>query len=92
MGACLPLRCPATDFLISMLLLSADRIEKTVSLLLLPVFVFTKLLPGNALIKSVTLCIGLNSTLFWDVTPYIPVDVQPMFRRKSSLSVFRVET
>jgi hypothetical protein len=37
------------------ILLGADRIENTVSLLLLPVFVFTKLLPDNALIKSVTL-------------------------------------
>jgi hypothetical protein len=39
---------------IFVLLLGEDRIENTVSLLLLPVFVFTKLLPGNALIKSVT--------------------------------------
>jgi hypothetical protein len=34
------------------LLLGADRIENTVSLLLLPLFVL--LLPGNALLKSVT--------------------------------------
>jgi hypothetical protein len=40
---------------VSVLLLGADRIENTVSLLLLPVFVFTKLLPGNALFKSVTI-------------------------------------
>jgi hypothetical protein len=40
---------------ISVLLLGADRIENTVSLLLLPLFVFTELLPGNTLIKSVTL-------------------------------------
>jgi hypothetical protein len=39
---------------ISVLLLGADRIENTVSLLLLPLFVFTELLPGNALIKSIT--------------------------------------
>jgi hypothetical protein len=39
---------------ISVLLLGADRIENTVSLLLLPVFVFTELLSGNALIKSIT--------------------------------------
>jgi hypothetical protein len=35
------------------LLLGANRTENTVSLLLLLVFVFTKLLPGNELIKSV---------------------------------------
>jgi hypothetical protein len=39
---------------ISVVLLGADSIENTVSLLLLPLFVFTELLPGNALIKSVT--------------------------------------
>jgi hypothetical protein len=39
---------------VSVLLLGVDLTEDTVSLLLLPVFVFTKLLPGKALIKSVT--------------------------------------
>jgi hypothetical protein len=33
----------------SMFMLGADRIEDTVSLLLLPVFVSTELLPGSAL-------------------------------------------
>jgi hypothetical protein len=36
-------------YYISVLLLGADLIEN-----IFPVFVFTKLLPGNALIKSVT--------------------------------------
>jgi hypothetical protein len=37
-------------------LLGADRIENIVFLLLLLGFVFIKLLPGNALIKFVTIC------------------------------------
>jgi hypothetical protein len=41
-------------FYIYVLLLGADRIENTVSLLLLPLIVFTELLPGSVLIKSVT--------------------------------------
>jgi hypothetical protein len=40
----------------------ADRIENTVSLLSLPVFVFTGLLPGNALIRSVAIFIIVLST------------------------------
>jgi hypothetical protein len=40
---------------ISVLMLGVDRIEITVSLLLLPLFVYIELLPGNALIKSVTI-------------------------------------
>jgi hypothetical protein len=54
------------------LLLDTDRTENTVSLLLLPVFVFTNLLPGNTPIKSVTILrripkklgvrVGLNSS------------------------------
>jgi hypothetical protein len=44
----------------SVLLFRADRIQNTVSLLLLPVFVFIELLPGNALIKSITLFIRVH--------------------------------
>jgi hypothetical protein len=38
---------------ISVILLDVDLIENTISLLLLPVFMFTDLLLGTALIKSV---------------------------------------
>jgi hypothetical protein len=38
---------------ISVLLLGVGRIKNTVSLLLLPLFVFTELLPGNVLMESV---------------------------------------
>jgi hypothetical protein len=37
------------------------HIENTVTLLMLPVFVFTKLLPGNVLIKSVTVRMKFTS-------------------------------
>jgi hypothetical protein len=49
---------------ISVRLLGADRIENIVSLLLLLVFVFTELLPGNALIRSVTIlkCLYRHTT------------------------------
>jgi hypothetical protein len=36
-------------------MLGADDIENTLSLLLFPLFVFTELLPGNAMIKSGTI-------------------------------------
>jgi hypothetical protein len=53
-----------------------DRIENTVSLLLLPVFVFTDPLPGNALILFVTLylnyvCIYVQTSTFkWAGAPF----------------------
>jgi hypothetical protein len=49
---------------ISVHLLGVDSIESTVSLLLLPLFVFTELLPGNALIKSVTIYLRFDYTTF----------------------------
>jgi hypothetical protein len=43
----------------------ADRIEKAVSLLFLPVFVFTKLLYGKALRKHVTIFILKDTKKFY---------------------------
>jgi hypothetical protein len=49
-------------FYSSMSLLGADHIENTVSFVLLPVFLFTELLPGNALITSVKIrCVCIVS-------------------------------
>jgi hypothetical protein len=45
------------------LLLGADHVANTVSLLLLPLVVFTELLPGSMLIKSVTLCTKLHGVI-----------------------------
>jgi hypothetical protein len=48
------LACQHTSYSV-VLLLGADRIENTISFLVLPLFAFTELLPGKALMKSVTI-------------------------------------
>jgi hypothetical protein len=48
---------------IFVLLLGVDRIENTVPLLLLPLSVFTELLSGNALMKSVTVYTQLHGVI-----------------------------
>jgi hypothetical protein len=53
--ACLQLSCLATDFLELRVFARRGPHRNTVSILLLPLFVFTELLLGNALIKSVTI-------------------------------------
>jgi hypothetical protein len=65
----------------SVLLLGVYHVENTVSLLLLPVMVFTELFPGNTLIKSITLSahphLGLPNGFFQlSITSTILVNVQ----------------
>jgi hypothetical protein len=76
---------------ISVLLLGAGRIGNTVSLPLLPVFVFTELLPGNALMKSVTIFFLRSVSVYHLPTLHLAMLASPPPHKFVSLLYFYYE-